>query len=883
MKHKLLLPLALLAAATFVSGQQITETMLGDSGWNNPQRIWQMPDGNIAVVSVQYNGNYSPVSLFHLSPNGQTLAKYNLPFQSASVFVEPSADGGSFYYGNIENIGYTIRHMNLEGQTLDSIAYMPTEPIWDDFSFDVDKASNGHFVLAIEDQAPPNGVRIVRLNQQGGVVFNKYVSSQEPDIYSNFLKIMPDGRTVLLIQDFIQGNRLVCYSPTGSLLWTKGVPFPPLLSEDFSLVALANGNVAYASHSTIDATGQLYVSGAAVAYKPNGVLAFSRDLSTELGNFSPYISFADGDQFIVAGDYSDQNGLGLGVIKLDANGQTVFAKKFDMLSGDGNITGALSQNGDYVFSGFRWKNLPGTTVSDKGYVLCLQANGDLNWVATGPNAAVRLMNGFCHLNNGDMVVSGQAFLPQLPPGEIRTLVTHISDIGPIYTHLVQGKIVLDSIQDCVADLTEPVASGWIVKAESSGSTRYGTSDESGSYKIRLANNAANVSVEPSNGLWEACATTYPVDFTQNDTVALSIPVKTVANCPFLDLDVSTSFLRRCFDNTYYINLCNNGSAGTENLQLTIELDSFTTYVASSIPLAAQSGQILHFEPTDLAPGNCSQMTLTVHTSCTAPLGTVHCLSAYLETSNNCPNFPSSHDAGRDCQANIGAFDPNDKRAFVDGSLREGYILPNTDIKYQIRFQNTGTDTAFNIVVVDTISNKLNVNTLRLGASSHPCTMQLLGDHVVKFVFNNIQLPDSNINEAASHGFVNFFIAQQTDLPLQTTIENRADIFFDYNDPVGTNRHKFIVNNTTETNAPTHPEANIIAYPNPATSGDFWIDCVAPESIMHEVFICDALGRIIASEQPNRNKIHLILPEPKGIYLVKVLCQNGSWTTIKMVR
>lgn len=121
----------------------------------------------------------------------------------------------------------------------------------------------------------------------------------------------------------------------------------------------------------------------------------------------------------------------------------------------------------------------------------------------------------------------------------------------------------------MADLTEPVASGWIVKAESSGSTRYGTSDESGSYKIRLANNAANVSVEPSNGLWEACATTYPVDFTQNDTVALSIPVKTVANCPFLDLDVSTSFLRRCFDNTYYINLCNNGSAGTENLQLTI--------------------------------------------------------------------------------------------------------------------------------------------------------------------------------------------------------------------------------------------------------------------------------------------------------------------------
>jgi len=55
-----------------------------------------------------------------------------------------------------------------------------------------------------------------------------------------------------------------------------------------------------------------------------------------------------------------------------------------------------------------------------------------------------------------------------------------------------------------------------------------------------------------------------------------------------------------------------------------------------------------------------------------------------------------------------------------------------------------------------------------------------------FHFENILLPDSTVNEPASHGFVQFRINQLTDNPIGTVIENTADIYFDLNKAIVTN-------------------------------------------------------------------------------------------------
>lgn len=149
----------------------------------------------------------------------------------------------------------------------------------------------------------------------------------------------------------------------------------------------------------------------------------------------------------------------------------------------------------------------------------------------------------------------------------------------------------------------------------------------------------------------------------------------------------------------------------------------------------------------------------------------------------------SHDDGdvfvsTECTEVTGSYDPNDKQAVPVGYGDEHYIEENTDIEYMIRFQNTGTDTAFTVVIQDEISELLDITTINPGASSHPYTFEI--DSVVRFVFNDILLVDSLTNEPASHGFVKFKIAQKANLPIGSVIENTAGIYFDFNAPIITN-------------------------------------------------------------------------------------------------
>ena len=78
-------------------------------------------------------------------------------------------------------------------------------------------------------------------------------------------------------------------------------------------------------------------------------------------------------------------------------------------------------------------------------------------------------------------------------------------------------------------------------------------------------------------------------------------------------------------------------------------------------------------------------------------------------------------------------------------------------------------------------------TIRLGASSHPCELRMMSSGTLMLVFEHILLPDSNINEAASHGFAQFTIEQKSDNAFGSSIRNRAAIYFDFNPPVITNQ------------------------------------------------------------------------------------------------
>jgi len=143
-----------------------------------------------------------------------------------------------------------------------------------------------------------------------------------------------------------------------------------------------------------------------------------------------------------------------------------------------------------------------------------------------------------------------------------------------------------------------------------------------------------------------------------------------------------------------------------------------------------------------------------------------------------------------------AYDPNDKAVSPVGFGNESYTQKTSTLTYRIRFQNTGNYPASTVVLEDTISQHLDFSTFKLLETSHPLTNTVYRDDNLKFVFENINLPDSISNEPGSHGYVLFEISPFDDLPEGTVIDNTAYIYFDLNAPVITNT----VTNTMITDA-----------------------------------------------------------------------------------
>jgi len=237
--------------------------------------------------------------------------------------------------------------------------------------------------------------------------------------------------------------------------------------------------------------------------------------------------------------------------------------------------------------------------------------------------------------------------------------------------------------------------------------------------------------------------------------------------------------------------------------------------------------------------------------------------------------PSWH---RICVENSGSFDPNDKQGFPSGVGSEHNIRPGQAIDYLIRFQNTGTDTAFTVVIRDTLSAFLDPVSFRAGASSHPYTWSLSGQGVINFTFNNIMLPDSNVNEPLSHGFVQFNIAPYFDVPLGSVIENNAAIYFDFNEPVITNTTWHTIQKSPLTSSfepkPKSVTHGLEVWPNPFNERtNIRLEKKTSDTVLLKIF--DSRGTPVAQKTATGpdiefNARHL----PTGMYWAEVRDMQG---------
>jgi len=227
-------------------------------------------------------------------------------------------------------------------------------------------------------------------------------------------------------------------------------------------------------------------------------------------------------------------------------------------------------------------------------------------------------------------------------------------------------------------------------------------------------------------------------------------------------------------------------------------------------------------------------------------------------------------------------DPSNNTCFIIDTVRAGcdpnemFVSPEHcvmsdgsahELQYTINFTNTGNDTAHNIYVLDTLSDNIDMNSLRVLEAS--ATMNLFmsrddGLKIVRFDFPSINLLDSS-HHYQCNGDVIFSVNTKAGLPAGTTISNRAGIYFDINPVVMTNDEDVTIGCATGVEDVVKPEGPRL-YPNPANDELTITDI---EDI-NTIVITDVTGQAIRTFKCNGKRASVdVATLAPGIYFVKI--------------
>ena len=223
---------------------------------------------------------------------------------------------------------------------------------------------------------------------------------------------------------------------------------------------------------------------------------------------------------------------------------------------------------------------------------------------------------------------------------------------------------------------------------------------------------------------------------------------------------------------------------------------------------------------------------------------------------------------------VGAFDPNDITCLEGKSVSPSTI--GDYLHYIVNFENTGTAAAETVIVKVVVDqSKYNISSLQLLETSHAAKTFIHGN-VVEFVFSNINLgapvttkltaKDPPVN---GHGNILFKIQTLDDLITNDKVEKQADIFFDYNAPIETNKAETIFKSLGTKDFET--DKSIAIYPNP-TKGNVTVNC---DNTIKKIELFDVQGRILQTKIENNNSTQLnISNKANGLYFIRITTENG---------
>ena len=324
-----------------------------------------------------------------------------------------------------------------------------------------------------------------------------------------------------------------------------------------------------------------------------------------------------------------------------------------------------------------------------------------------------------------------------------------------------------------------------------------------------------------------------------------------------------------FDAGYQLVYKNKGNQTLSgNIDLTFE-DAVLDFVSANPAPNNQSLNTLNWAYTNLSPfeSRTIDFVLNVNSPQETPsieIGDILNFSASIDPVSG--DETMGDNTFSLAQTVLGSYDPNDKTCLEGNTIAPEKV--GDYLHYVIRFQNSGTAAAENVVVKDMIDTAhYDIASLQLTDSSHPQVTRITGNKV-EFIFENINLPAESADEPGSHGYVAFKIKTKNNLVIGNTVSNKAGIYFDYNFPIITNTASttvaLLANNAFE-------DQKVAVFPNPVKDQ---LTITAKDKIT-SVQLYDIQGRLVETSVANdTNVIFNMAKNTTGIYFVKIYTDMG---------
>jgi uncharacterized repeat protein (TIGR01451 family) len=705
---------------------------------------------------------------------------------------------------------------------------------------DVIQTSDGGFVVTGTAQVfrpVSNGSEITedfyitKLSSDGSEIWSSYYGGRGDDIPRQIIPT-PDGGFLCLgttnssdgdVSGFHTNPNefpqpvdvwLVKLSATGQLQWQKTYG---TINIDYAnkIIPTSDGNYIFVAMSGGLLNRQNRHDVWVVKIDPNGNILWDKTFGGTEREWYPTIEAVPAGGFLVACETYSTDDIGTGN---HGFGDIAIFKITD----DGNLVWSRTYGGssDEPPSWLSPHSLSATP--DGGFVYVastISTDGDLTGVSRGSDeldpwvfkidASGNILWQKCM--GGSMRDRGVAVFPDHLPNNYIVLSTAESHDGDVFknkahsfmgttgwfvrlgpTNTIQGSVFKDFNGNGTRDGGEPLVSNALITSTKPGHEK-STYSQNGRFVNEVDTGAYITTVTYSpyyTSVPSSIATPYRPGFFKSDTIHFALqPIPGIHDFSAFGFPLGPA--RPGFSVTYRLMVKNPGTENINSGTLKFARDPRLTYISSVPTLSSVSGDTLRWNFNGLNVGDSFVVNVNMRVV-TPPLVS---LGDTLKSLVMVP-LPGDQNPSDDTalikQLVTGSYDPNDKTEINSGKVSTDFITTGEYLQYMIRFQNTGTDTAFNITVRDTLDPRLEWSTLQMVSASHAYKVAIENGSRLAWSFPNINLVDSNRNEPLSHGYIVYRIRAKNTVTVNDVIHNTASIYFDYNFPVLTNDATTIV-------------------------------------------------------------------------------------------